>query len=116
MTTEGIRNSVSEFHRVSILIIVFVSAGLILSCSNATNDPDTSSAIQQYETAANAIDINSATADELEKIPHIGRKLAERIVAYRETYGRFRRPEHLLLVQGLSEKTFREIRTMLRAD
>src|SRR4051812_37175808 len=116
MTTEGIRNSVSEFHRMSMAIIVIVSAGLVLSCSNVTNDPDTSTAIQQYETAADAIDINSAAAGELERIPHIGRRLAERIVAHRETYGRFRRPEHLLLVQGVSEKTFREIRPMIRAD
>ena len=116
MTTKGIRNSISEFRRVSILIIVVVSVGLILSCSNATNDSGTSSATQPYEAAANAIDINSATTDELEKIPHIGRKLAERIVAHRETYGRFRRSEHMLLVQGISEKTFREIRPMIRAD
>jgi DNA uptake protein ComE-like DNA-binding protein len=37
-------------------------------------------------------------------------------VAHRETYGRFGRPEELLLVRGMSEQSFREIRHLLRAE
>jgi competence protein ComEA len=62
------------------------------------------------------VDINSASVSDLEKVPHIGRRLAERIVAHRETYGRFGRPEELLLVRGMSEQSFREIRHLLRAE
>jgi competence protein ComEA len=59
------------------------------------------------------ININTASALELEQLPGVGRVIAERIVAYREQYGRFRRPEELLMVDGVSDKKFRAIRDMI---
>jgi len=64
----------------------------------------------------NAININAASETELQSLPSIGETLAKRIVEFRETNGRFRRPEHLLLVPGISEKRFREIRPLIRTD
>jgi competence protein ComEA len=55
------------------------------------------------------IDINRAAASELERLPGIGQGLAKRIVAYREQHGPFRRVEHLMMVQGISEKKFQEL-------
>ena len=55
------------------------------------------------------IEINSAAVSELENLPGVGRGLAKRIVAYREQHGPFRRVEHLMMVQGISEKKFREL-------
>ena len=63
-----------------------------------------------------ALDVNSASADELEKLPGVGRRTAEKIVAHRERYGRFRRPEHLILVPGISDKRFREMKGLIRAE
>ena len=63
-----------------------------------------------------AININTATADELERLPHIGRKTAEAIVDFRTENGPFRRVEHLMLIRGVSEKRFAELRPALRAD
>jgi len=59
------------------------------------------------------ININIASAEELEKLPGFGKVIAERIVSYREQYGRFRRPEELMMVTGVSDKKFREIREMI---
>ena len=55
------------------------------------------------ETTANhgyalRVEINTAPASELEQLPGIG-GLAERIVAYREEHGPFRRVEHLMMVR-----------------
>ena len=44
-----------------------------------------------YATVSNAVNINTATADEIDKLPGIGRKTAEAIVAFREDNGPFRR-------------------------
>ena len=63
-----------------------------------------------------AININTATVNELEKLPYVGRKTAEAIVAFREREGPFRRPEHLMLIRGLSEKRFAELRPYLTAE
>ncbi|MDQ6651381.1 MAG: helix-hairpin-helix domain-containing protein [Acidobacteriota bacterium] len=59
------------------------------------------------------ININSASAQELEKLPGIGKTIAERILAHREQYGPFRRPEHLMMVRGISDRKFRVIRALI---
>ncbi|MBD0373021.1 MAG: helix-hairpin-helix domain-containing protein [Pyrinomonadaceae bacterium] len=61
------------------------------------------------------VNINTATSEELEKLPGIGRVLAERIVSYREQYGRFRRAEHLIMVRGIGERRFRRLRPFITA-
>ena len=67
-------------------------------------------------TADHAVNINTASADELQRIPHIGEKVAGRIIEHRETNGPFRRVEHLMLIQGISDKRFRKIRPLVRVE
>jgi competence ComEA-like helix-hairpin-helix protein len=62
------------------------------------------------------ININTASAEELEKLPGIGRGFAQRIVEHREKWGAFRRPEHLIMVRGLSDKRFRALRELITVD
>lgn len=64
----------------------------------------------------NAININTASVAELEKLPFIGDKLAVKIVEHRETHGRFRKAEHLMLIQGISDKKFRQLRNVVKVD
>ena len=73
-------------------------------------------AAENIAVSENAININSATADELMTLPHIGDTLAKRIVEFREKNGPFRRPESLLLVDGISEKRFKEIRPLIKVE
>jgi len=62
---------------------------------------------------ASAININTASSQELEKLPGIGEGIADRIVAHRQQFGPFRRPEHLMMVRGISDQKFRELRAMI---
>lgn len=59
------------------------------------------------------LDLNSATASELEELPGIGPGLARRIVAYRETHGPFRSVEELLNVPGIGPATLERIRELV---
>jgi len=47
------------------------------------------------------VNINTATAAQLETLPGIGPVLAERIVAYRDEHGSFRAVEELTKVKGI---------------
>jgi competence protein ComEA len=62
------------------------------------------------------ININTASADELEKLPGIGKGLAERIIEHREKFGPFRRPEHLIIVRGISDKRFRALQDLITVE
>ena len=62
------------------------------------------------------ININTATPDELETLPGIGKALATRIIEHRERFGRFRRPEHLIIVRGISDRKFRAIAQFIAVD
>jgi competence ComEA-like helix-hairpin-helix protein len=64
----------------------------------------------------NLININQASAAELEKIPQIGVKTAQKIIEHRQKYGNFRKPEFLLLVQGISDKKFRQMRNFVTTE
>ncbi|MCU0286797.1 MAG: helix-hairpin-helix domain-containing protein [Acidobacteria bacterium] len=57
---------------------------------------------------ANAVkvNINTASKDQLMDLPRIGEKIAARIIEYREKNGKFKKPEDLMKVKGVGEKTF----------
>ena len=59
------------------------------------------------------LNINSASAPELETLPGIGEVLAERIVAYRDANGPFMRVEDLTSVEGISESLVDELRDLV---
>ncbi len=59
------------------------------------------------------IDINSATAGELEALPGVGPVLAQRIVAYRDERGPFRAVEDLLDIPGIGEAKLSQMRDSL---
>jgi competence ComEA-like helix-hairpin-helix protein len=62
------------------------------------------------------ININTAPAAELEKLPGIGKGLAERIIDHRERFGPFRRPEHLIIVRGISDRRFRAFKDLITVE
>jgi competence protein ComEA len=56
------------------------------------------------------LSINQASATELESLPGVGPVLAERIVSFRESNGRFEAVEDLLEVPGIGEAKLEAIR------
>jgi competence protein ComEA len=62
------------------------------------------------------LNINTATAAELEQLPGIGPSLAARIVQYRQEHGPFRTVDALLLVSGIGPATLDRIRPLITVD
>lgn len=59
------------------------------------------------------ININTASAAELESLPGIGPKTAARILEYRQKNGPFKKIEDLMNVRGLGEKNFLKLKAQL---
>ena len=59
------------------------------------------------------INVNTATREELEKLPGIGRVIADRIVKYRARHGFFKSPKDLLRVKGIGKRKLEKIRSMI---
>ena len=59
------------------------------------------------------VNINQAAAAELARLPRVGPKLADRIVAHRAQHGPFKRIEDLMEVKGVGEKFFTTLKPYL---
>lgn len=56
--------------------------------------------------AGSAVNVNTATVEQLQLLPRIGPAVAARIVEHREKNGAFKTAEDLMLVRGIGESTF----------
>lgn len=59
------------------------------------------------------VNLNTATARDLEALPGIGASTAARIIEYRQKNGPFKKVEELMNVQGVGEKSFLKLRAMV---
>lgn len=64
--------------------------------------------------AAGPLDLNRATAPQLEELPGIGPVLAERILTWRDQHGPFESVGQLRQVPGIGERTFQALAELVR--
>lgn len=62
------------------------------------------------------IDLNSASAYQLELLPGIGPVLSQRIINHRETKGKFQKIEDVMKVSGIGPKTFEKIKDLITVE
>ncbi|NNF56605.1 MAG: helix-hairpin-helix domain-containing protein [Rhodothermaceae bacterium] len=76
-----------------------------------TNHPTEAGSVgdSTVETVPLLVNINTATAAELEELNGIGPVLAERIIEYRESAGGFRSVEELIEVRGIGPRTLERL-------
>ena len=77
---------------------------------------ETTAVAQRRPNGQPLININTAPLAELDRLPGIGPGLAARIIEHRARYGPFRRTEHLLIVPGISERRFAEMRAFISTE
>ncbi len=60
------------------------------------------------------VNINKADAKTLaENLPGVGPKIAERIIAYRNTHGGFRSKKGIMNVKGIGEKAYKKFKSRI---
>lgn len=84
---------------------VELSAGAAATRTDTTSPSagNTATAASPTESKPLRININTATAAELQQLPSIGPRLAQRIVYYRNEFGPFQSVAQLTLVEGIAQ-------------
>lgn len=59
------------------------------------------------------LNVNNASAEQLEALPGIGASMAARIIEYRQKHGPFKRLEDLMNVRGIGEKNFQKLKPLI---
>jgi competence protein ComEA len=59
------------------------------------------------------INLNTATQAQLESLPGVGAKAAQRILEYRQKNGSFKKIEDLMNVKGIGEKSFLRLKPLI---
>lgn len=92
-----------------IALIALGTAGALPGPGAAPAGPDARREV------GSAVDINTATVEELMSVPGIGQVIAQRIVEFREKNGPYASVDDLLKVRGIGEKSLDRIRGRLVA-
>lgn len=95
--------------RWTLLVCLFLAGGAVLVAQEGSQ-PRGGTPAPATEAL---IDINQASASELERLPGVGARTAERIIEYREKNGGFKKIEELMNVQGIGEKSFLRLKPLI---
>ncbi len=85
---------------------------LIGSASDVRGQEGKAGATAKTAVAA-VVNLNTATVEQLESLPGIGRSAAQRIVEHRQKIGGFQKIEQLMNVKGIGEKSFLKLKPLI---
>lgn len=97
---------------------VALCAGLLVAAlpGPAAAAPGAPGLQDEQEQRQETVELNTATAAELQTLPRVGERTAQRIIEYREEHGGFEKIEDLMNVRGIGERTFLRLRPLVRVD
>ena len=81
--------------------------------SATTSSSTATSTATGTSSSSEKININTATAQDLQKLSGIGEKRAEQIISYREQNGAFKSIDDLTKISGIGEKTLEKLKDQL---
>jgi competence protein ComEA len=91
--------------------LVLASVVALTPAVSLAQPPAQEPAAEKGEAARGAVvNLNTATAAQLESLPGIGPRAAERILEYRQKNGGFKKIEDLMNVKGIGEKSFLKLK------
>ena len=91
----------------------FIGGASSENSSGAKNSLNTSVEKSENILKNSKLDLNKATLSQLIRLPGIGPSKAKAIIDYRKKIGGFTKPEQLIEVSGIGEKTFEKLKDRL---
>jgi competence protein ComEA len=96
-----------------IVMVGLLALGLSTGMAAAHTAPSKKAPAVQNTSSAAPVNLNTATAAQLEALPGIGKSTAERILEYRQKNGGFKKAEDLMNVRGIGEKNFLKLKSLI---
>jgi len=93
-----------------VILVAMAAAGPSTAWAQA---PKSAGAAKARATAANPVNLNSASAAQLQTLPGVGASTAQRIVEHRQKNGGFKKIEELMNVKGIGEKSFLKLKPLI---
>ena len=91
---------------IAVLMMLVLGAGMAAA-------QGTSRAPAARETIETPVNLNTATAAQLETLPGVGAATAQRILEYRQKSGGFKKIEELMNVRGIGEASFLKMKSLV---
>ncbi|MPZ19595.1 MAG: hypothetical protein GEV06_16995 [Luteitalea sp.] len=88
--------------------LMLVLCGPILHAQASREKPS-----PQPSKKARVLNVNTASAAQLQELPGIGVSTAARIVEYRQKHGPFKKVEDLMNIRGIGEKSFLRLKPLI---
>lgn len=90
-----------------ILLAALTASAPVVSAQEKAEKP------KPAASSATPVNLNTATAAQLETLPGIGTRTAQLIVEHRQKNGNFKKVEELMNIKGIGEKSFLKIKPMV---
>lgn len=90
-----------------IALVLSIALGPVAAIAFAQEAPTKAAA------APAAVNLNAATPEQLEALPGIGPRAAQRIIEFRTKNGGFKKVEDLMKIQGIGERSFLRLRPLV---
>lgn len=92
---------------VTVLVVLSVCVVFSVDAFPAQKEP------VKAKGSSKLININTANADSLMKLPRVGPKISQRIIDFRTKHGKFKKPADIMKVKGIGEKTFEKLKNLI---
>ncbi len=83
-------------HLMRAMLVLFAAAAVVVAAEGGSSK--------------GVVNINTASAEQLQLLPRVGPALAERIIEFRDANGPFQRVDELVAVRGIGEKSLEKLR------
>ena len=95
-------------------VVGMLVASLVIGGAPVQAQAEKAPAASKERAAASApVNLNSATAVQLQTLPGVGASTAQRILDYRQKNGAYKKIEELMNVKGIGEKSFLKLKPLI---